>query len=283
MDCTPYQIDPAEGLPLSGPTTFGRYVSDDGDVARPRARPRPGASRLRRRRLRRASRETLPQARHRVLSVLDGHGVGEPLRHSALPREDVRGVLPRRFGFRGGSIARRLAAQMHLEVGRPVAVVATMGACGRMRLYVDGMLIAEGVGLGGVRRFSPQHIGRRRAVPSGGGSGRTSPSRRRRVDDVRDFRRRSRRGLGGAPLGPDAKTETARVRRSAQAAAPGRKGAPVERIRGTAAGSVGAKRFPLAGRRAHRQLRLDQGVRTPRGERGRFGPRRGEHQQTLPL
>ena len=57
--------------------------------------------------------------------------------------------------------------EMHLEVGRPVAVVATMGACGRMRLYVDGMLIAEGVGLGGVRRFSPQHIGRRRACHVG--------------------------------------------------------------------------------------------------------------------
>ena len=166
MDCTPYQIDPAEGLPLSGPTTFGRYVSDDGDrsvlghvlVPEPRVSGVAVSVALRVKLFDKLVTESC------LFWMGTGWGNHFGIRHyrgktfvECCPDDSLQGWEHRV----------EVGDEMHLEVGRPVAVVATMGACGRMRLYVDGVLIAEGVGLGGVRRFSPQHIGRRRACHVG--------------------------------------------------------------------------------------------------------------------
>ena len=166
MDCTPYQIDPAEGLPLSGPTTHGHYVSDDGDrsvlghvlVPEPRVSGVAVSVALRVKLFDKLVTESC------LFWMGTGWGNHFGVRHyrgrtfvECCPDDSLEGWENRV----------EVGDEMHLEVGRPVAVVATMGACGRMRLYVDGELIAEGVGLGGVRGFSPEHIGRRRACHLG--------------------------------------------------------------------------------------------------------------------
>lgn len=162
MDCTPFQVDPREGLQLSGPTTYGRYTSDDseennlGYVRLPEVKTTGVAVSV-------ALRVKLQRSAGERCLFWMGDGWAD---HFAIWYYRGRFYLECSPGRAADAWNARKSVGKHMELdtGRPIAIVATLGENGRMRLYLDGQLVDEGLGLGEIPGFSAACMGRRKDV-----------------------------------------------------------------------------------------------------------------------
>ena len=160
-DVKPHKLSPGGGLLLSGPLTFGKYVSDDGveSTFGHLSLPPVEVSDV-------AVSVALCVKLHRPLqteSCLFYMGSGWNNHFSI---RHYRGRLlfeacPQTGGCGWGD-RREVSEEFECDTGRQLSIVAVLGNNGSMTLYVDGKVIAAGRGLGEIPHFSADDIGKRK-------------------------------------------------------------------------------------------------------------------------
>jgi hypothetical protein len=153
-DITPHQVDPAEGLPLSGKATFGKYVTDGN------SEETLGCVEINAGKFCNATGVAMTVAlRVKLTKKLQSEGclfyAGDGwCNHFSIKHHRGETRFEACPGNEGKWNSRvEVAAKMDLPVGKVLSIVAVLQETGEMELWVDGQRAATGPGLKNVNGF----------------------------------------------------------------------------------------------------------------------------------